>query len=126
MSDDQKPKKRKAGRRPKPGPEKERARTTVRATDREWKVIRGRAAESGLSLSRYLVAVGMKDRAPLTEQERDDATKLLFELHRAGVNLNQIAARLHMLSGTISVKEVNEAVAEVRQAGAAVRERMKA
>jgi hypothetical protein len=118
--------KQKPGRKPKPESKRERPRTTIRATDPEWKAIKSRAAKAGRSISRYLVAVGTRDGQPATQEERKELSQLLFEIHKAGVNLNQIAARLHQQTGAISVAQIENAIAETRAAARAIRERMKA
>jgi hypothetical protein len=116
----------KPGRKPKPETEREKSRTTIRATDQEWKAIKSRAAKTGRSISRYLVAVGTRDGQPATQEERKELSQLLFEIHKAGVNLNQIAARLHQQTGAISVAQIENAITETRAAARAIRERMKA
>jgi hypothetical protein len=116
----------KPGRKPKPETKREKSRTTIRATDQEWKAIKSRAADAGRSISRYLVAVGTRDGQPATQEERKELSQLLFEIHKAGVNLNQIAARLHQQTGTISVAQIENAIAETRAAARAIKERMKA
>jgi hypothetical protein len=116
----------KPGRKPKPETEREKSRTTIRATDQEWKAIKSRAVKAGRSISRYLVAVGTRDGQPATQEERKELSQLLFEIHKAGVNLNQIAARLHQQTGAISVVQIENAIAETRAAARAIKERMKA
>lgn len=124
------PAKQKAGRKPKPEQEREKPRTTIRATDQEWKAIKRRAAKSGRSISRYLVAVGTRDGQPVTQEEREEIGRLLFELHKAGTNLNQIAHSLNAarLSGqpSPSEAEVARAIADVRATVTAARTRLKA
>lgn len=130
MSDGAKPKRQKAGRKPKPASKREKSRTTVRATDQEWTAIKKRAAASGRSISRYLVAVGTRDGQPATQEEREELGRILFELHKAGTNLNQIAHTLNAarLSGAAmpGAAEVTKAIADVRSTVAAARERLKA
>jgi hypothetical protein len=125
MKDDTNPAKRKPGRKPKSEDEKAGAPILVRATPAERRAIHGRAAAAGRSLSRYLVAVGTRDQPPATEDERVELSKLLFEIHKAGVNLNQIAARLHQQTGMISTAEIERAIAEIRAAARAVKEKIK-
>ena len=112
----------KPGRKPKPETEREKSRTTIRATDQEWKAIKSRAVKAGRSISRYLVAVGTRDGQPATQEERKELSQLLFEIHKAGVNLNQIAARLHQQTGAISVAQIENAIAETRAAARAIRQ----
>lgn len=118
----------KKGRPAKDAEEKAGAPILVRATPAERRLIRRRADAAELSLSRYLVAVGTSDKGPPTPEEREELRRLLFELHKAGVNLNQVAARLNQMmlgGGTISTADVDAALDECREAIRAVKERMK-
>jgi hypothetical protein len=130
MSDESKPTKRKPGRKPKPAAEKVGAPILVRATPAERRAIHRRAAAAGRSLSRYLVAVGTRDGQPATPEEREELGRLLFELHKVGTNLNQIAHAMNAarLSGQEGAAEADiaSAVSDVRATVAAVRERLKA
>jgi len=130
MSKEPKPAKRKPGRKPKPESEKVGAPILVRATPAERRAIKRRASAAGRSLSRYLVAVGMRDGQPAGPEEREQLGRLLFELHKVGTNLNQLAHTMNAarLSGrdTTTEDEIASAVSEVRATVAAVRERLKA
>lgn len=129
MSKSTKAEKRKPGRKPKPKEEREGGGPIlVRATPKERVAIRRRADATGLSLSRYLVARGLNDDPPMTPAEREEAGRLLFELHKAGANLNQVARRINAVAisgGTINADEIANALATVRAAATAVKQRMK-
>lgn len=121
--------KQRPGRKPKREAERADAKILVRATKDERRDIRKHADEAGCSLSRYLVACGLKERPPASADEREGLTRLSYELHKAGTNLNQIAHALNIArrggGGAVSDKEVERAITEIRQTVAAVRERMK-
>ncbi len=125
-----KPEKRKLGRKPKPEAEKAGAQILVRATPAERSAIQRRAAAAGRSLSRYLVGVGTNDHPPVTQEEREELGRLLFELRKVGVNLNQIAHTLNAARlsgrGSTSESEIINALSDVRLTVTAVRERLKA
>ncbi len=124
------PKKKKTtGRKPKPEEEKAGAPILVRATPAERKAIRKRADAAELSLSRFLVARGLSEQPPPTKEDREALSKMLFELKKAGNNINQIAHAMHSSRLTDAPPpakgEISEAILTIREATAAVKKRMK-
>lgn len=92
------PEKRRLGRPPGSGASSPRlsGRLNIRLAETEWAVIRAAAAEAGWSVSRY-VRTALLERARdtrigvLAREERELMAAGLFELHRQGSNLNQLA-----------------------------------
>jgi hypothetical protein len=124
------PKKKATGRKPKPPDEKQGGGPIlVRATSAERKAIRKRADAAELSLSRFLIARGLSDQPPPTPEEKEANRQLLFELKKAGNNLNQVAHAMHTsrLTNTASPTEtqISEALLSIREASTAVKKRMK-
>lgn len=75
-----------------------------------------------MSLSRYLVECGLRSQNPPDPRERELRERALFELRKAGVNLNQIARRLNQPTGTIAASQVEQAAAAVERAASLVAE----
>jgi hypothetical protein len=124
------PKKKTTGRKTKPPDEKQGGGPIlVRATTAERKTIRKRADAAELSLSRFLIARGLLDQPPPTREEKEANRQLLFELKKAGNNLNQIAHAIHItrLTGAPPPTEsqISEAVLSIKEATTAVKKRMK-
>jgi hypothetical protein len=124
------PTKQKAGRKPKPLDEKHGGGAIlVRATAAERQAIRKRADTAELSLSRYLVKRALSDQPPPTPEEKDATRQLLYELKKAGNNLNQIAHSLHTsrLTGAPPPAggEISETLLTIKEATAAIKRRMK-
>ena len=125
---DETPVTRKLGRRPRPAQERAVSHILVRARPDERQEIQARAAAAGQSLSRYLVAAGLSERPAMSKEEREEWRQLLFELRKAGVNLNQVAHTLNVIrqtgSGVLTEQDLAAAITGVKQAVAAVVERL--
>ena len=87
---------------------------TVRVGEDELRHLHARATLAGLSLSRYLVEAGLAEGI-LTPQDRAQREQALFHLRKVGVNLNQIARRLHR-SETVSPAALTAALEATEQA----------
>jgi hypothetical protein len=70
-------------------------RIVVSCTDTEYDAILRNSNTAGLSLSRFLVAVGFRELPPLTEAERELLLALIFQIKKAGVRLDQLAHAQH-------------------------------
>ena len=68
-------------------------RLTIRATKTERKHLGERAKSVHLSVSRYLVEAALTSANPPTPESRAERERLLFQLRKVGVNLNQLAQR---------------------------------
>lgn len=68
-------------------------RLTIRATRSEWERLSERAQAAQLSVSRYLIETGLTSANPPTPEGRAERERLLFQLRKVGVNLNQLARR---------------------------------
>lgn len=67
----------------------------VRLTEAEKATIEKNAKKSEFSVSRFLVRSGVGDERGLDPAERELREKVIYELRRVGVNLNQIAYALN-------------------------------
>ena len=77
-------------------PKKEKPKITVRPTDGELKLLHERAESFGYkSLSKYLVERGLKGGVMIQTPERERVERLLFEVRKIGVNINQIAHQMN-------------------------------
>lgn len=77
-------------------PKKEKPKITVRPTDGELKLLHARAASFGYkSLSKYLIERGLRDGMIIQSVERERIERLLFEVRKIGVNINQIAHQMN-------------------------------
>jgi hypothetical protein len=70
-------------------------RIVVSCTDDEYDAIAKNSNTTGLSLSRFLVAVSVRDLPPITETERELLLGLIFQIKKAGVRLDQLAHAQH-------------------------------
>lgn len=75
---------------------------TVRVTAEEHAALSERAARARMSASRYLVVAGLRGKPPPlretlppTAAERERWQWLLWELHKLGTNVNQLAHATH-------------------------------
>lgn len=71
----------------------------IRVTEHQLSNIRRKAREAGVSVSKYLIARALIEQTIHTEQEdAKNATlqAIRAEIHRIGVNINQIAHRVNM------------------------------
>jgi len=68
---------------------------TVRCTTDEHRELAERAAKQELSLSRYCVWAGKREAPPPTPEETQRLRRLLYDLHKMGNNVNQLAHSLH-------------------------------
>jgi hypothetical protein len=80
---------------------------TARVTAEEHASVNERAARARMSLSRYLVACGLRGKPPplqttlpLTGPARQEREMLLFRLSRIETNINQMAARMNRAKWT--------------------------
>lgn len=101
----------------------EKPKVTVRPTGDELKLLHERAASFGYkSLSKYLIERGMRDSVMIQSTERERIERLLFEVRKIGININQIAHRMNDGYQGYSqayldraMREVERVIREVRQ-----------
>ena len=84
----------------------------VRVTPDEMDTVREQAARAGLSVSAYVRRVVLEHRVAAARSGADAAA--LADLHRVGVNLNQMTRRVNA-TGAVP-PELRAALAEVRAA----------
>lgn len=87
--------------------------THVRCNKTELENLHNRAAESNLSLSRFLVECSLAAENQPDPKERELREKALFELRRAGANLNRIAKRNNQNSGAVSNTQIEKVMKEI-------------
>ena len=102
----------------------------IRVTDEEHREINRRAELARMSTSRYLTHCGLKEKAPkLREQarpsgkQRELLEKLIYEVHKAGSNINQVAYSLNSALLTGGARPESE---EIRKAARSVVEVLEA
>jgi len=72
----------------------------VKLSESEATIARELAQASGFSLARWVVSLvrtRVSDTAPLGQAELEGLARATHELHKAGVNLNQIAHQMNMV-----------------------------
>lgn len=85
-------------------------RVSVYISPDEWAVLDERSAQAQLSIPEYLRQRGLLDRLQIESPRRLDA-KTFQELHRLGVNLNQVVRLLHRRRGAeTGLKEILDQV----------------
>jgi hypothetical protein len=93
-----------------------RPKITVRPTPEEHEQLKKRAAAFGYkSMSQYLIDRSISEGAQIESVDRAKLERLLFEIRKVGVNLNQIA--LHMNKGyqNYSQKYLDRAFSELEK-----------
>jgi hypothetical protein len=77
-------------------PKAEYKKITVRLTSAQLETLNERAESFGYkSLSKYLVERGLKEGEMIASVNREHIERLLFEVRKVGVNINQIAREMH-------------------------------
>jgi DNA-binding NarL/FixJ family response regulator len=104
--------------------------TLVRLTDDEYRQVRERAKQSGVSLSRLLVESTLADKA-VTPEEKERTDKLInqrdwaiTQVVRVGNNLNQIARQLNSQRGTISTRRIEQVLGATYEVLCELRQRL--
>jgi DNA-binding NarL/FixJ family response regulator len=104
--------------------------TLVRLTDDEYRRLRKRANQSGLSLSRLLIQSALVDEM-VTGEEKVRTEKLLeqrdwaiTQVVRVGNNLNQIARQLNSQRGTISTRRIEQVLIATYEVLCELRQRL--
>jgi hypothetical protein len=94
----------------------EKPKITVRPTDGELKLLHARAESFGYkSLSKYLIERGLKDGVMIQTPERERLERLLFEVRKVGVNINQIAHAMNDGYQGYSQQHLDRAMREVQR-----------
>ncbi len=70
-------------------------RIVVSCTDGEYDAILRNSNTAGLSLSRFLAVLGVRELPPLTTAQRELLLALIFQIKKAGVRLDQLAHAQH-------------------------------
>jgi sugar phosphate isomerase/epimerase len=88
---------------------------TIRASEEERRRLLREAKQAGLSVSRYLVASGLRGCPPPSAEERAQRQRAIFHAKKIGTNLNQIAHQLNA-DGVVPPAELREALMATAQA----------
>jgi hypothetical protein len=92
---------------------------TVRMKPEEHRMLAERSREVGTSFSRYLIECGLfecgRRRGILTSEDREVLQFLAFQMVKVGTNLNQIAKRSNLASGTIDLSRLDAALTEIEE-----------
>lgn len=89
---------------------------TVRPTEGELKILHLRAESFGYkSLSKYLIERGMREGQMIESTERERIERLLFEVRKVGVNVNQIARQMHKGYSEYSQAYIDRAMRQVER-----------
>jgi hypothetical protein len=93
-------------------------RISVYPVTEKKKKIQQNAKFYGLNVSEFLIVVGSQDALPITQEERNLLFQIIFEIKKAGINLNQIAKALNY-SGLFNTEppskiDVDSAIQEFR------------
>jgi hypothetical protein len=93
-------------------------RVSAYVTKEEKQRIKNNACFYGFSVSKFLTVTASRDKLPITVEERKLLFQIIFEIKKAGNNLNQISKALHhsFLFDTHppSGSEINLAIQEFR------------
>lgn len=95
---------------------KEKPKITVRPSDDELELLHARAESFGYkSLSKYLIERGLQDGVMLQTPARERIERLLFEVRKIGVNINQIAHQMNAGYAGYSQAALDRAMREVER-----------
>jgi hypothetical protein len=97
-------------------PRRRRKNVPVRPTEDELATLHQRKAKFGYkSLSKYLIERGLRDGEMIAIMDRRKVDRLLFEVRKLGVNINQMARRLNEGKRNYSQEVIDHAVAQAAQ-----------
>ena len=102
--------------RKKAAPKPKRPNVSVRPSVEELQTLHERAASFGYkSLSKYLIERGLREGVMIQSVERERLERLLFEVRRIGVNINQIALQMNRGYTEYSQAYLDKAFREVER-----------
>lgn len=97
-------------------PPRRRKNVPVRPTSEELAMLHERKSRFGYkSLSKYLIERGLLEGEMVAIVDRRKIDRLLYELRKMGVSINQIARRLNMGSRSISQETLDRTAAQASQ-----------
>jgi hypothetical protein len=93
-----------------------RAKITTRPTQEQHEQLKKRAASFGYkSLSQYLIDRGLGEGIQIESIDREKLERLLFELRKIGINLNQIALQMNRGYRNYSQQYLNHTFVELEK-----------
>lgn len=102
--------------RKKAAPKPKRPNMSVRPSVEELHTLHERAASFGYkSLSKYLIERGLREGVMIQSMERERLERLLFEVRRIGVNINQIALQMNRGYAEYSQARLDKAFREAER-----------
>ncbi len=94
-------------------PPAEYKKITVRPTSAQLETLNERAESFGYkSLSKYLIERGLKESEMIKSVDRERIERLLFEVRKIGVNINQIAREMQRGYSEYSQAHLDRAMRE--------------
>jgi hypothetical protein len=97
-------------------PPKRRKNVPVRPTPEELATLHERKSRFGYkSLSKYLIERGLLEGEMIAIVDRRKIDRLLYELRKMGISINQIARRLNTGHRSISQEALDRAATQVSQ-----------
>ncbi len=100
---------------------------TIRPTEDQLATLHQRAASFGYkSLSKYLIERGTRPGEMIESIERERLERLLFEVRKVGVNINQIAREMHRGYSEYSQLHLDRAMQQVERVTREISEEVQA
>jgi hypothetical protein len=97
-------------------PRRKRKNVPVRLTEEQLIILHQRKAKFGYkSLSKYLIERGLRDGEMIALVDQRKVDRLLFEVRKIGVNINQMARRLNEGKRSYSQEVIDRAAAQAAQ-----------
>ncbi len=100
---------------------------TIRPTEDQLAILNRRAASFGYkSLSKYLIERGTRPGEMIENIDRERLERLLFEVRKVGVNINQIAREMHRGYSEYSQSYLDRAMQQVERVTREISEEVQA
>jgi hypothetical protein len=101
---------------------------SIRLPRPEREILHKKAQRSGISLTKFLISSALSERGAAHKEDREVIGKLLYEVRKAGNNLNQIAHEIHASkftnARTPTETEIIETVSELKEAIKTIKKRL--
>jgi hypothetical protein len=101
---------------------------TIRLPRKQRETLHKKAQHTGISLTKFLISSALSERGAAHKEDREAIGKLLYEVRKAGNNLNQIAHEIHASkftnARTPTETEIIETVSELKEAIKTIKKRL--
>ncbi len=98
---------------------------TIKLPFAQRQLLHKKAKKAGISLTKLLIKTTLNDQTINTKEQREALLAMIFELHKSGNNLNQIARNLNSSKLTNAPPphnfEIRQAVAEMKEVVEAIK-----